>query len=132
MGKRKERARKAAKEARMVKEAPSAASTKQVVLKLVFYSGLMWLIPALLYIYSSKDDAQFQGYVAVLLVNVVVVAYIVQALSESVTSPLGINVFEAFPEWCLHLFANEGAGAVGSQERCRVTLYGNGRLFGIK
>ncbi len=70
----------------MVKEAPSAASTKQVVLKLVFYSGLMWLIPALLYIYSSKDDAQFQGYVAVLLVNVVVVAYIVQALREKPVS----------------------------------------------
>ena len=59
----------------------------EVVRKLVVYSALMWLIPAVLY-YSSahfqaiSDNPQLFGYISVLAVNVVVVAYIVQAFWE--------------------------------------------------
>ena len=59
----------------------------EVVRKLVVYSALMWLIPAVLY-YSSahfqhiSDNPQLFGYLSVFAVNLVVVAYIVQAFRE--------------------------------------------------
>ena len=61
-------------------------STKQVLLKLVFFSVLMWFIPSLLYgvtyFVDISENAQLYGYVSVLLVNLVIVLYVVQAFRE--------------------------------------------------
>ena len=65
----------------------------EVVRKLVVYSALMWLIPAVLY-YSSahfqhiSDNPQLFGYLSVFAVNLVVVAYIVQAFREKPNNAL--------------------------------------------
>ena len=55
-----------------------------VLKKLVFFSALLWLIPALLYVFSDKisERPQLFGYVAVVAVNAVVAVYIVQAFRE--------------------------------------------------
>ena len=68
-----------------------ASRTQGVLKKLVFYSVLMWLVPALLYystlnLKGTTQAPQTYGYIAVIAVNAVVVLYIVQAFKEKPSS----------------------------------------------